>query len=375
MLVDSAIIEVQSGKGGDGRVAFRKEKYINKGGPNGGDGGNGGNVYLVATPGVDTLLDFSGRHHWAAQEGDPGGPKQKHGANGEHLYIQIPPGTLVYNNDTGELIIDMSTPNQSIIIAQGGRGGFGNEHFKTSIHQTPTTASPGEPSQSVSLRFELKIIADIGLIGLPNAGKSTLLARITKAHPRIASYPFTTLEPNLGIVEFSGERRVVVADIPGLIEGAHTGKGLGIAFLRHVERTKLLVHLLELEPADGSDPVHNYNVIRNELAGYSPALAEKPQIICLSKMDLLPGEHDTQTAIDLIKNELNVPVLAISSANGDGVPALLELCWTRLKEYQAQQDKIDAAEALRKAADEAAAAEAEEASAQASDSSGNQTVA
>lgn len=330
MLVDSAVIEVQSGKGGDGRVAFRREKYINKGGPNGGDGGNGGSVYLVAVAGIDTLLDFSGRHHWAAQDGEMGGPKQKHGANGEDLYIRVPPGTLIYDNQTGELLGDLDEAGKTLLVAQGGRGGFGNEHFKSPTNQTPTTASPGEPGESREIRMELKLIADIGLIGLPNAGKSTLLSRITAARPKIASYPFTTLEPNLGIVELSTDRRMVVADIPGLIEGAHTGKGLGIAFLRHVERTRLLVHLLELEPADGSDPIKNYHTIRQELAGYSEELARKPQIICLSKMDLLPGEHDTQTAIELIRQELKIPVLAISAASGKGIPELLEACWEAL---------------------------------------------
>ncbi len=330
MLVDSAIIEVHSGKGGDGRVAFRREKYINKGGPNGGDGGNGGSVYLVAVAGIDTLLDFSGRHHWHAQEGEQGGSKQKHGADGEDLHIRVPPGTLVYDEETGELLGDLDEPGKTLLVAQGGRGGFGNEHFKSSTHQTPTEASPGEPGEKKTIRMELKLIADIGLIGLPNAGKSTLLSRITAAKPKIASYPFTTLEPNLGIVDLSADRRLVVADIPGLIEGAHEGRGLGIAFLRHVERTKLLVHLLELEPADGSDPVRNYHTIRQELAGYSDELARKPQIICLSKMDLLPGEHDTQTAIDLIRQELNLPVLAISAASGQGIPELLEACWNLL---------------------------------------------
>ncbi len=334
MLVDQATIIVRSGKGGDGVVSFRRAKYVPKGGPDGGDGGDGGSVYLVATPGVDTLLDFAGRHHWLAAEGQPGAGKQCHGANGSDLEVKVPPGTLVYDDETGELIADLDQDALKIKIVQGGRGGFGNEHFKSATNQTPRQHTDGEPYQERSLRLELKLIADIGLVGLPNAGKSTLLSCISKARPKIGDYPFTTLEPNLGIASLSGYRRMVVADIPGLIEGAHDGHGLGTQFLRHIERTRLLVHLLEADPPSGPnvDPVENYRVIRNELAGYSHVLADKPQIIALSKIDLLASPEDQQTAIDMIQDAIGCPVVPISAATGQGLDRLLEACWLALQQ-------------------------------------------
>ncbi len=330
MLVDSCVISVSSGKGGDGHVSFRREKYINKGGPTGGDGGDGGDVYLVATAGVDTLLDLTSRHHWAAQNGEDGGKKQCIGACGEDLLIQIPPGTLVFDEETNVLIADLDQPGMKILVAKGGRGGWGNEHFKSSTNQTPREVQPGEPAQTRKLRFELKLIADIGLIGKPNAGKSTLLSRISRATPKIADYPFTTLEPQLGIAELSGFRRIVMADIPGLIEGASQGQGLGIEFLRHVERTRALVHLIEMEPTDGSDPVKNYFTIREELAAYSPELAQKPELIVLSKMDTFSTKADRDAAAELIEQGIKRKTLRISSASGQGLPELLERCWILL---------------------------------------------
>lgn len=330
MLIDRATIHVQSGKGGNGAVAFRREKYINKGGPSGGDGGNGGDVILVAAEGVDTLLDFAGRHHWFAENGGPGASKQMHGANGEHLEIKLPPGTLVYDDATGELLVDLVALGDRHVIAKGGRGGFGNEHFKSPTNQAPHEATPGEPAVELTLRLELKLVADVGLVGKPNAGKSTLLSRLTAARPKIADYPFTTLEPNLGIAELPGEfgaRRLVFADIPGLIEGAAGGAGLGHEFLRHVERTRVLVHLLEIDPADESDPVENYRTIQAELADYSPTLASKPQIVAVSKMDLLTGDADHAAAAELIQQAIGKPVAAISSVSGDGMDELLEQCW------------------------------------------------
>lgn len=341
MLVDQATIFVSSGRGGDGHVSFRREKYIPKGGPSGGDGGNGGSVYLVATPGVDTLLDLAGRHHWRAEPGEPGGSKQKHGKDGQDLSIQVPAGTLIYDDDTGELLADLDALHKRVLIARGGRGGFGNEHFKSPTNQTPRQFAPGEPGEQRTLRLELKLIADIGLLGKPNAGKSTLLSKLSHARPRVADYPFTTLEPNLGIAELPGHRRVVIADIPGLIEGAHAGSGLGTRFLRHIERTRLLVHLLEIEPGDGSDPVTNYHVIRRELAQYSPQLAAKPELVVLTKLDLLGGQAaDGEAAADLFEQHLGVRPRVISSAMNLGTQELLEACWAKLAEMDDAAERV-----------------------------------
>lgn len=337
MLVDRAIIHVQAGNGGDGHVSFARYKYVTKGGPDGGDGGHGGSVYLTAAEGVDTLLDFSGTYHWKAEHGERGGYKQCTGATAADLEVRVPLGTIVYNDETGELLGDLSTPGQKLLVARGGEGGWGNMHFATPTHQAPKESTPGGRGEEIRLRLELKLIADIGIIGKPNAGKSTLLSRISRAHPKIANYPFTTLEPNLGIAELPGERRIVFADVPGLIEGAHEGHGLGIKFLRHVERTKLLVHLLEVEPEDGSDPIENYHVIRRELEQYSPVLSAKQEIIVLTKMDLLPTAGDRTAARKLIEEGLGgKTVIPISAASGNRLGELLEKCWTLLQEEQAK---------------------------------------
>lgn len=329
MFIDSATIHVRSGKGGHGAVAFRREKYIPKGGPSGGDGGKGGDVWAVAAPGVDTLLDFTGRHHWHAEDGQPGQSRQMHGRDGSDLIIRLPPGTLIYNDDTGELIVDLAAPQQRHLLARGGKGGFGNEHFKSATNQAPRQSSPGEPGEAFNLRLELKLIADVGLIGKPNAGKSTLLSVISQATPKIADYPFTTLEPQLGIAELDPERRLVVADIPGLIEGASGGAGLGVRFLRHVERTRVLVHLLEAAPADGSDPLANYRAIRHELAAHSTTLASKPELVAISKSDLLADDALSALAARL-REALGMPILTLSSAARRGIGELLEACWRHL---------------------------------------------
>ena len=331
MLVDRAVIHVRSGKGGNGHVSFRREKFVPKGGPDGGDGGDGGDVALIARAGIDTLLDFAGRHHWFAQDGGCGMPKQMHGANGDDLNVELPPGTLVYDEQTGELLCDLAELGTLFVVATGGKGGLGNEHFKSATNQAPRQSTPGGEAVEFTLRLELKLVADVGLIGKPNAGKSTLLARISKARPKIADYPFTTLEPNLGIAELSDERRLVFADIPGLIEGASEGAGLGIEFLRHIERTSVLVHLVEIDPVDGSDPAENYRLIRNELAGHSQTLADKPQIVAVSKMDLLGQTQDQATAVELIEQEIGQTALPISAADGKGVTELLEACWRTVK--------------------------------------------
>jgi GTP-binding protein len=334
MFIDTATILVRGGKGGAGVVAFRREKYVPKGGPSGGDGGDGGSVVLVADVGVDTLLDFAGRKHWYAPDGQPGQGKQMHGRDGDDVRVAMPAGTLVYDDASSELLGDLDEVGKELIIARGGNGGFGNEHFKTATQQTPRQCTPGnppDPPEARAIRLELKLIADVGLIGKPNAGKSTFLAAVSKARPKIADYPFTTLEPNLGIVDLQGYRRIVIADIPGLIEGASQGQGLGTKFLRHVERTHVLVHLLEIDPTDGSNPITNYHAIRAELAAHSSALADKPQIVAISKIDLMPDLADRSAAVELIEAELGVKPFTISAATHEGLEPLLETCWRRLK--------------------------------------------
>src|SRR5687768_17179847 len=292
MFVDEAKIHVKAGGGGAGCVSFRREKFIPKGGPDGGDGGNGGSVVMIADPNKSTLLDFAGRHHWKAPRGEGGMGKKMYGESGDDLVIRVPLGTLVYDTDHDILLADLDKPDSRIVVARGGKGGRGNWHFKSSINQTPRYAEPGTEGQERMLRLELKLIADVGLVGMPNAGKSTLLSVISSARPKIAAYPFTTLEPQLGIVELPPDRRIVVADIPGLIEGAQQGAGLGHAFLRHIERTSIIVHLLDLFPLDGSDPAENYKKIRGELEAFSPELANKREAIAANKMDLATDDND-----------------------------------------------------------------------------------
>ncbi|MBL4702210.1 MAG: GTPase ObgE, partial [Phycisphaeraceae bacterium] len=343
MLVDNAVIYVCSGKGGSGCISFLRMKNRAKGGPNGGGGGEGGDMVVEANPNVNTLMDYASKHHWYAQKGGSGRGKQQHGANGNDCVLLVPPGTLVYNDETGELFADLMEIGDRVVVGKGGRGGFGNEHFKSSTNQVPRECTPGEPAEELKLRFELKLIADVGLVGLPNAGKSTLLSVLSKATPKIADYPFTTLEPNLGIAELAGAsgdftRRVIFADIPGLIGGASQGQGLGHEFLKHVERTRLLVHLLDVDPIDHSSPVENFHVIRKEIEAYSPELAVKQVIIVLSKMDLFPNEEDRQTAIDMIQQELGFDVMCISSATRQGVNELVNLCWEKVQKIKQMEE-------------------------------------
>ena len=344
MFVDEASIRVKAGDGGAGCVSFRREKFIPKGGPDGGDGGDGGDVIFLADPNKNTLLDFSGRHHWRAPKGEAGMGKKMYGKAGEDLVIPVPVGTLVFDAEHDLRLTDLDKPGKRVVIARGGRGGKGNWHFKSSTNQTPRYAEPGGEGQERALRLELKLIADVGLVGLPNAGKSTLLSVVSAARPKIAAYPFTTLEPQLGIVELTGDRRMVFADIPGLIEGAQHGAGLGHAFLRHIERTKVIVHLLDLFPPDGSDPADNYLKIRGELEAFSPRLASKREVIAANKLDLAPPPEDEDEEAGGDGNALQklmqaLPereIFAISGATRQGVEPLLEELWRILQEEAAK---------------------------------------
>jgi len=331
MFIDRARIRVHAGDGGDGCVSFRRARGIPKGGPDGGDGGDGGSVIIVADGNVNTLLDFRGRPDWTAERGAHGEGSQRHGANGADRVIRVPEGTLIYDDETGTLVADL-TPGERLVAARGGRGGFGNEHFKSSTNQTPRRASPGEPGEERSLRLELKLIADVGLVGLPNAGKSTLLRHLTHATPKVADYPFTTLSPQLGIAELDPARRLVLADIPGLIEGASDGAGLGHDFLRHIERTRVLLHLVDAAPMDGSDPVANYEMIRSELSHYGEALATKPEVVALNKMDLVPDAEARAELERAVRAHVgrDSTVWLISGATGDGTKALLSRLWSMI---------------------------------------------
>lgn len=340
MFLDRAIITVKAGDGGPGAVSFRREKYEPKGGPDGGNGGDGGSVVLQAEDGMSTLYDFRGNPLWAAKNGEPGGGKQCSGATASDLIIRLPPGTMVYNNETGELMHDLK-PGERVVIARGGTGGWGNEHYKSSTNQTPRNFDAGGTGEQFDLRLELKLIADAGFVGLPNAGKSTLLAALTRATPKIANYPFTTLSPQLGIAELDNARRIVLADIPGLIEGASRGVGLGHEFLRHIERTRVIVHLLDAQPLDESDPAGNYRVVRKELGQYSAELLEKPEIVALNKMDLVPDEEERRAIIKklcaALRKREGREVIAISGATGQGLKDLMEKVWGMLRPERTEE--------------------------------------
>ena len=330
MFIDEAKIWVRAGDGGNGCVSFRREKFIPKGGPDGGDGGRGGSVYFQTVENLDTLLDFAGKHHWRAENGQAGSGNNKHGADGEDLIINVPPGTLIYDVDLDLLLKDLNEVEMKVRICRGGRGGKGNKAFATPTNQTPRNAEPGKKGQERNLRLELKLIADVGLVGMPNAGKSTLISRCSAARPKIADYPFTTVEPVLGIVELSDFRRFVMADIPGLIEGAHGGAGLGFEFLKHIERTRIIVHILDIMPTDGSDPAENYYAIRRELEQYSKALAQKTEIIVANKIDLDPDGKIVKN----LKKKLNKTIHPISAVTGEGIKELSELLWQKVKELK-----------------------------------------
>lgn len=319
MFVDRVKIYVQAGKGGDGCVSFRREKYIPRGGPNGGDGGDGGSVILEAQPGVDSLAALAHKKHWRAERGEAGRGADCYGRGAEDLLIPVPVGTIVMDAEQGFVIKDLALPGDRLVAARGGRGGKGNLHFKSATNRTPRESTPGEEGEVRELILELKVIADVGLIGKPNAGKSTLLSRLSRARPEIAAYPFTTKYPNLGLVQIDRDRSFVMADIPGLIEGAHAGHGLGHEFLRHVERAGILVHLVEPMPLDGSDPLANYRAIRTELELHDPALITRPEIVVVSKSEL-PGSAEVR---DRLAAEINRSVLSISAVTGSGLDKLL----------------------------------------------------
>jgi GTPase len=336
MFVDRVILFVQGGTGGNGCLSFRREKYAPRGGPNGGDGGHGGSVLVRATASHGNLAHLSHQRHWRAARGAHGEGSDRFGRAGNDLIIEVPPGTLVHDRDRGHLLSDLKTSEDEVVVARGGRGGHGNAHFKSATNRAPRQVERGHPGEERWITLELKVIADAGLIGLPNAGKSTLLSRISRAHPEIADYPFTTKYPNLGSV-IAGDGAFVVADIPGLIEGAHAGHGLGHEFLRHVERTSLLVHLIEAVPLDGSDPVENYRTIRNELVQYSPALARRPELVVVTKMDITGSRE----ARDHIARALGDDVLAISAVTGQGIPELVHAIERTLSE-QRQSPSVEA---------------------------------
>ena len=331
MFIDEAKIWVKAGDGGNGCLSFRREKFIPRGGPDGGDGGRGGNVYFQTVENLDTLMDFTGKHHWHAQNARDGSGKNKHGADGQDLTINVPPGTLIYDSDLGLLLKDLNKVGMKVCICRGGKGGKGNKAFATSTNQTPRTTTPGKKGQERNIRLELKLIADVGLVGMPNAGKSTLISRCSAARPKIADYPFTTTEPVLGIVELSDFRRFVMADIPGLIEGAHNGAGLGTDFLKHIERTTILTHILDIMPTVGSDAVENYKAIRRELEQYSKALAQKTEFIVANKIDLDPDAKIVKN----LRKELGKEVIPISAVTGAGIKELSELLWQKVKETKA----------------------------------------
>jgi GTP-binding protein len=328
IFVDQAEIEVRGGRGGDGCMSFRREMAVPKGGPDGGDGGRGGHVILEAVEDVNTLYEFRGRTQWFARAGRPGEGANCSGKSAPDLIVRVAPGTLVYDADTGALLKDLVAAGDRVIVGRGGAGGHGNARFATATHQTPREYEPGEPGEERRLRLELKLIADVGIIGMPNAGKSTLLSRLSRARPKIAAYPFTTLQPQLGIADLPGFRRFVMADIPGLIEGAHEGHGLGDQFLRHIERTRIIVHLVDLFPLEGQPtPIEAYRTVRRELEKYSSTLASKPELIVANKLDLATSPEPLAE----FRAALGVECEAISGVSGQNLSELCNKIWHMLE--------------------------------------------
>lgn len=334
--MDTARIQVKAGSGGNGCISFRREKYVPRGGPDGGNGGNGGSIILVATLGMSTLIDLHHNPRQVAENGGHGSGKQRDGANGADRLIKVPVGTIIKDRNTGELLADLTEPEQKVIVASGGLGGKGNSCFKSSTFQVPRVAEKGEPGQEREISLEIKLIADVGLVGYPNAGKSTLLASSSAATPKIASYPFTTLIPNLGVVRIDKEQNFVLADIPGLIEGAHKGAGLGHQFLRHIERTKMLIHVIDLSSTDGRDPIEDYEQLNLELGHYNEMLTDLPQIIALNKVDIPEAEANIEGVQRYFGKRKVFPISAIT---GQGVETLMQQAYRSLQYIEAKARK------------------------------------
>ncbi|MBQ7775350.1 MAG: GTPase ObgE [Lachnospiraceae bacterium] len=326
MFADRARIFVRSGKGGDGHVSFRREKYVPNGGPDGGDGGKGGDVIFEVDEGLNTLIDFRHIRKYKAQDGEEGGKKNCRGKNGNDITIKVPAGTVIKEAESGQVITDMSGDNKRVVLLKGGRGGNGNQHYATSTMQAPKYAQPGVPAQELELILELKVIADVGLVGFPNVGKSTFLSRVTNARPKIANYHFTTLNPNLGVVDLEGTKGFVIADIPGLIEGASEGVGLGHEFLRHIERTKVIIHIVDAAGTEGRDPIEDIYAINKELEAYNPDIAKRPQVIAANKIDAIYDDGSGNDPVSALKAEFEpkgIKVYAISAVSGQGLNELL----------------------------------------------------
>ena len=339
--VDEATIRVQAGNGGHGCLSFRREKYVERGGPDGGDGGHGGSVYLVADAAMNTLADFRVARNFRAETGQGGAGRNKTGKSGDDLDVMIPCGTVVHDVDTRELICDLTEPGQRQKVAEAGRGGLGNARFKSSVNRAPRNITQGTQGEGRRLSLELKVLADVGLLGMPNAGKSTLITAMSEAKPRIADYPFTTLHPNLGVVRVGRLQSFVMADIPGLIEGASEGAGLGIQFLRHLQRTGLLLHLVDIAPIDGSDPADVVKAIANELGNFSAELADKPRWLVINKIDLL-NDEDRVGARDKLLSDLrwDGPVFEVSAATGEGTEALGQAIMKGLEEQIGEREQL-----------------------------------
>ena len=340
--VDEVDIHVQAGHGGSGSLSFRREKFVPRGGPDGGNGGLGGSVYAVADPHRNTLVHFQFNPEYKAQRGGNGAGALRTGRGGKDLDVPVPVGTLIYRQQPEgdlELVADLTAVGQRVLLAKGGRGGLGNAHFATSTNRAPRKVQPGEPGEEFDLHLTLKLLADVGLVGFPNAGKSTFISVISAAKPKIADYPFTTLVPNLGVVALSGDRDFVVADVPGLIEGAHEGKGLGHQFLRHIERTKVLIHLVDVSGASGRDPVEDFDTIRRELESYNPELLEKPQLVAANKIDAL-DDPARVTALEKRARKLKLKFFKISAVTREGVNALIEAAWPIIAKGRAAEAKI-----------------------------------